>query len=1066
MERELTLNKAQSGSRVLMVMLLALALMAAPAGSRELLAERATTSPAMPTASMLPAIHGNRRVRVQIFLADNSLESALTDTHAPLAGHMRGAAAAKSEALRSPARPTGTERRIAATMDDQRNTQLPRLRAAAKRGTSQSERVAAVIARLGGNVIDANALPNSITASVPARALPALNMNRDVTQIAVAPRPIWASSPVDGSETWQAAGYTGGGSSADGNGGPDYLAFDMGVTTAHQAFRTRLPGDSPTGLGTGPTRVISPAGRSDFVGSGHGNNIAGIVASTDLRVVATSGPPYPPTWQNYKGLAYGLDKLYDNYQAKSANRWEIGVAYQGEPGVSDLPEVLNYSAGLIEDTTDYNSGWSNVDTEVSEFGITQTISAGNCGIADPFYTNCGDGPHRVETPGNLYNVITLGGLSMPDPYDSSTWTVWPNSSSGPTWGGRKKPDLIAPSSAGPCPANWNVNGDGDPYNDYDNCGQGTSNSAPQAAAGAILLASTGVYKPATQKAILINTAAPIQGQTYWMPRSGWGALNLAGAFIHRGDYEDGFVTAAGANSARFFRQNSVAAGDKTTLVWNRRATHLTGGFPGPLYMTLTNLDLFQFAAADACSPSCTPTATGGVDANDTVDTNQTVTADNPMPGNGTDGEDNVEQVHSTGTGTQIIKVKAMSTIDGATEEPFSLAANHALTALQTPIPTVTLAATPTNAASGEAVTISAQVDNPSADLALSGAQVTLTLPSGVSLTSGSLTQSLGTIPASGTTTVTWPVSGVASGSYNLNATATGTTYGETFSGQGGDSFIIDADPPVVSVVDPGTWSTAATPQFTWSATDASGVATYDVEVAHGGGAFTPLLTATTATSAGVTGSEGELVSLRVRATDTHGNTSGWTSAETTIDAIPPAVSIGTPSFPAKNVVNAFVSATNVGAPLTSSYVFSGGSALGTFSSSATASFTNHRATAYTTTLTVTTIDALGRTASAAQTFSVPSPYTTAELRIKSAKIKAGTLKLRGTVTKAFHGKVTVRITRVGRVGTKRFTKRVSVRRGRFALTARLKLGKYRVRVSSSTSGMLLAGAATKTVRVR
>lgn len=97
---------------------------------------------------------------------------------------------------------------------------------------------------------------------------------------------------------------------------------------------------------------------------------------------------------------------------------------------------------------------------------------------------------------------------------------------------------------------------------------------------------------------------------------------------------------------------------------------------------------------------------------------------------------------------------------------------------------------------------------------------------------------------------------------------------------------------------------------------------------------------------------------------------------------------------------------------------------------------------------------------------MPSPYTTATLRIKSATVTAGKLSLRGTVTKAFRGKVTVRITRVGRIGTKRLARRVSVHRGRFALTTRLKRGTYRVRVSSSTIGLLLRGTTTKTVRVR
>src|SRR5665647_10347 len=118
--------------------------MAAPAGGRAPFIHRAQTSPATPASSALPTIRGGRRIRVQIFLSDNSLAAALTNKHAPLAGHMRGAAAAKREALRSPNRPTATEHQIAASMDRQRNAQLSHLRAAAASGTAQSERVAAL----------------------------------------------------------------------------------------------------------------------------------------------------------------------------------------------------------------------------------------------------------------------------------------------------------------------------------------------------------------------------------------------------------------------------------------------------------------------------------------------------------------------------------------------------------------------------------------------------------------------------------------------------------------------------------------------------------------------------------------------------------------------------------------------------------------------------------------------------------------------------------------------------------------------------------------------------------
>ena len=124
----------------------------------------------------------------------------------------------------------------------------------------------------------------------------------------------------------------------------------------------------------------------------------------------------------------------------------------------------------------------------------------------------------------------------------------------------------------------------------------------------------------------------------------------------------------------------VANDDRATLVWNRRtnldnvANPDNGQITNPSYYNLTDLDLTQFDPG-----TLAVTSTGGSDAADTVDTDQTITAANPMPGNGSDGGDNIEQIRSTGTGTQILKVKSLTAVDGATSEPFSIAAAEAPT---------------------------------------------------------------------------------------------------------------------------------------------------------------------------------------------------------------------------------------------------------------------------------------------------------------------------------------------------------------------------------------------------
>lgn len=1020
------------------------------AGSSAQRQPRAQTTAIIPTTD-IGNTSSTKRTRVTFFLADNSLVNKIDQSRPELSGRLPGASAARAAAVRSPKRRTAQESRIAAMMDDQRNAVLPAIRSAARSGTLQSERIARAIERVGGRVESATPLPNTITAVLPASAIATIASSHDVTSVVRAKRPELASSPIDGSETWHTAGFTGGGSSADGNGGPDYVAFDTGVRTNHTSFRTRLPGDCSTCVGTGPTRVISPAGRTDFSGSEHGNQIAATVAATDL------------TTQGRKGQAYGLDKLYDPYWAENPYRWNMGVTYNGEPGVNDLPEVVNYSAGIYEDFVDNNPSWGAFDASVSQYGIAYTISAGNCGVQNGGFTGCnspGEGPHRVSTPATNFNVISVGGLDHVDPFNQSTWFVWANSSPGPTYGGRKKPDLIAVTyGVTSCP------NDQDDAT-FENCGSGTSYAAPQAASGVALLASVGVYAPTAQKAILINSATPIQGQTYWMPRSGWGALNLDGAFQQRANYSNGAVTQSGANSARFYRLTGVTAGDRTTLVWNRRLGNYTGN-NAPLYSTLTNLDLAQFAQADACSPTCTPTATGGVDASDSVDTDQTVTADNPMPGNGSDGSDNVEQIRSTGTGTQIVKVKAMSTIDGATSEPFSIASARPVEALSTPIPSVDLQTSMGLAGPGQTVTITATVSNPSDDLALSGGQVTLSLPAGTSLISGSLTQSLGTIAVNGTAIVNWQVSGATDGTKHFTADASGTTYGETFAGSGQADFDVDATPPALQVDDPGPWAASSAPTFNWSATDAaSSVVDYDVELSRNGGAFTSLLTNSPATSTSVTGAEGEQLRLRIRARDTFGNLTSWSESSTSIDATPPEISVGPMSFAGRSSVSVPVSVSNVGSTASATYAFASGPATEIPLAGSTVSYTNYSIKAQTATLRVTATDELGRAVTAVRTYSVPSRYLSPSLKLSRVKSSAGRLTISGRISASYAGRVTITIKRRGRAGTKRVVKRVRVKRGRFVSRVSLKPGSYTVRATAPPIGDFLTDSATKRVRVR
>lgn len=1025
-------------------------------------APKATASPAptsggkITVAALAKLAQGPTEVTV--FLTSNTFLSRIPDVATKLLNQSQGSVAARRAAQRDPFKRSDAEAVAASIAENSRNAALPAIRRAASIDSRQSNRLRRFIEAREGEVLSASPVPNQITAVVRMPLARELAAIEDVRQIAPSRTPIQMASPIDGSSTWWAGGFTGQGTSADGNGSPDAAVFDTGTRTTHLAFNSRLAGDCPTCDGSGPTRTISPTIRTDFSGSKHANTIAAAIAATDLG--HTGGG----------GMAYGIDKLYDNYEANNPFLWDLGIASGGDPGLgghADLPEVINYSAGAYQDTVDLNPGTLYWDSLEANFGILNTISAGNCGHQDVLISGCADGPHRVSTPGTNYNVFTLGGLDTSTAYpDTSGYFPWANTSPGPTWGGRKKPDVIAPTfgTAGTPSAIDDVT--------WTSSGNGTSFAAPIGAAGALLLASGGVYKPTAQKAIMINSTTPVQGQTYWKPKTGWGALNMSTAFAQRGNYADGSITGSGANSARFFKLTGVASGDRSTLVWNRRTT--TAPTLSPTYFNLTNLDLSQFDPNTLAS-----TATGGSDAADTVDVAggdpdpvqaaANATPDNPMPGNGTDGGDNVEQVRSTGTGTQILKVKALTPVDGAAAEPFSIASANAPVPQQTPIPSVSSVTAPSVPSLGQNVTVTTTVQNPSADLALTGTSAQLTLPAGATLISGVNPQSLGAIAVNGTAVASWTIQVTTPGTKTLTAAATGTTFGETFNGTSSADVTPDSTPPALSVNPPPTWSTTTSPTFTWSATDGQTAVTgYDVETNLNNGAWNPLLTLTALTTTSITGTEGQELGLRVRAHDAAGNVSAWSEVHTTIDVVGPALEFGSPQTPNRGTTAVPVSYSNIGAPITAAtYAFTRtASAPSKSLAEVTPSISNLGTSPITAVLTATVTDALGRSATKAQTYTVLPRFIAAALTVSKPVVKSRTATISGKLNSQATGKVAVLIKRSGKTGTRRVSKRVAIKNGKFRLAVKLKAGKYKATVSWRGNSVVAKSTSSRTLRVR
>ena len=253
------------------------------------------------------------------------------------------------------------------------NAALPLIRAAAAPDVEDNEVVQRKIKRLGGNVVRASPIePNRCRNSPTAIAAVKGRSSRPADQ-QIKTSNGDGKGAIDGSSIWWANGFTGQGTSADGNGSPDAVVFDTGLTTAHDAFKTRAPEDLPTVIGTG--RIVSFRRRPEptFLGSKHGNTIA--------RKYRWHGPFCR---RKPLGRGDGLRTRQALRQLQAANPylWDLGISTDsdiGLAGTGDLPEVINYSAGLYQDEVDLDPELELFDALESRFGILNTVSAGNCG---------------------------------------------------------------------------------------------------------------------------------------------------------------------------------------------------------------------------------------------------------------------------------------------------------------------------------------------------------------------------------------------------------------------------------------------------------------------------------------------------------------------------------------------------------------------------------------------------------------------------------------------------------------------------------------------------------------
>ncbi len=444
---------------------------------------------------------------------------------------------------------------------------------------------------------------------------------------------------------------------------------------------------------------------------------------------------------------------------------DVAAEWRLQPGAPDPAQVITFSRGndaQYDDSIEVQE-W---DALVDAYGVSATVAAGNSGPA----------PQTINDPALAYNVIGVGAFSGGGTTTPLDDTVFGWSSRGPTVAGRKKPDIVAVGDGGLADSYYQTTGSLWKYD------TGTSYSAPQVGAGAILLAGAGIRDPKLVKAILIDSArsgratsaSPMGTQTGWLPDWGWGEMNLDAAYSERLNFARDDIP---SNGARFFRATTQASGDRATLVWNRRVADCQPLRQGCYYdtdsgfrvYTLSNLDLTEY---DATSGTQRNSSTSSVD--------------------------NVEQVRTPGAANVVYKVST-GAVDGPAGEPFAIAATRPVTPLTTPQPTtsITIGATgPLKA--GEQATVTADIANPSPDLTAEYARVTLDLPAGVELLSGEVAQSLGTLARNGSpgdrATATWTVRAATGGIKALAATTTAARYGSTFRSSATGQLAVAATP--------------------------------------------------------------------------------------------------------------------------------------------------------------------------------------------------------------------------------------------------------------------------------
>jgi serine protease AprX len=525
------------------------------------------------------------------------------------------------------------------------------------------DNVSAALSGAGATNIQSYYIVNVLSADVPAAAIATIAKRPEVAQIRLAG---WGSGDLNTAANLGAPAFWH--ATPPSTGVHQNIAIlSSGIDEEHPAFKGDTFNEDKVFLANSIAHPICPWGErmppsaNDF--SGHGTAIA------DAVVGKGSAPG--PAGVAERGIAYGATEILNvKVEYRCVNPNAPGPRPPGNPPTNfqdadvlmglqyavfdarpKLATILNLSMSTDVDDAAAIALQDYVDRVVDlSPGLVVTVSAGNRGKQKG---------QQIHSPSAAYNAITVAGEQVKN--DGELLKLPTDTSSrGPSSDGRRKPDISAPGeNLHLASIKFREHGHGDYATDF----SGTSYASPQVAGAAALLLDFGVPSEVAVKALLINEAVTANAApATWDPAPGWGYMRLGSlpGLLQRSDgnpvcvgtpqtYASACVSDIyrNANSVRWY-QGSIKGDFKATLVWNRHFTNTstpaaTANPPLDIDKLALTLYHLQGGAYKNVASSATP-------------------------------KDNVQQVHATGNGKVLVKVKLPgSFVTGVSSEPYGLA---------------------------------------------------------------------------------------------------------------------------------------------------------------------------------------------------------------------------------------------------------------------------------------------------------------------------------------------------------------------------------------------------------